>query len=68
MRLPFSEPDPAGTERARIAKRQRDLATEISRTQAQARTRANGEESDHGHPLQVVQMIRHGSAVSRCWL
>ncbi|MEM8988985.1 MAG: bromoperoxidase [Pseudomonadota bacterium] len=48
MRLPFAEPDPAGSERARIAKAYRDLATEISRLSPQALTRANGEETDHG--------------------
>ena len=50
MKLPFSEPDPAGSERARMAKKQRDLATEISRLQPQAITRANGEEGDHSAP------------------
>lgn len=48
MKLPYAEPDPAGSERARSAKKIRDLATEISRLQPQALTRANGEEADHG--------------------
>ncbi|MEM9316757.1 MAG: hypothetical protein AAGA95_19275, partial [Pseudomonadota bacterium] len=48
MKLPFSEPSPSGSERARQAKRQRDLATEVSRLTPQARTLANGEENDHG--------------------
>ncbi len=51
MKLPFAEPDPAGSERARAAKRLRDLATEVGRLQPQALTRANGEEADHGHPF-----------------
>jgi hypothetical protein len=51
MKLPFAEPDPAGSERARAAKRLRDLATEVGRLQPQALTRANGEETDHGHPF-----------------
>lgn len=46
--LPFSVPDPAGSERAKIAKQIRDLATEVSRLQPQATTRANGEESEYG--------------------
>lgn len=48
MKLPFSEPVPAGSERAQQAKSYRDLATEISRLHPQALTRANGEEADHG--------------------
>ncbi|MEM9439980.1 MAG: bromoperoxidase [Pseudomonadota bacterium] len=48
MKLPYAEPDPAGSERARSAKKVRDLATEISRLQPQALTRTNGEEADHG--------------------
>ncbi|WP_432201301.1 hypothetical protein ACRAQ7_03600 [Erythrobacter sp. W53] len=47
-RLPFTEPSPSGSVRAREAKRQRDLATEISRLRPQALTRANGEELEHG--------------------
>lgn len=50
MKLPYSEPDPAGSERARSAKKVRDLATEISRLHPQALTRSNGEEADHGGP------------------
>lgn len=48
MKLPYSEPDPAGSERARKAKDLRDLATEVSRLHPQALTRSNGEEADHG--------------------
>ncbi len=47
MKLPYSEPDPAGSERARNAKKIRDLATEVARLQPQALTRSNAEESDH---------------------
>jgi hypothetical protein len=50
MKLPYSEPDPAASERARKAKAYRDLATEVSRLHPQALTRTNGEEADHGHP------------------
>ena len=48
MKLPYAEPDPAGTERALAAKDHRDLATEISRLAPQAKTETNGEEVDHG--------------------
>lgn len=51
MKLPFAEPDPAGSERARIAKATRDLATEISRLNPQALTKSNAEEADHGFPF-----------------
>ncbi|MEL7199735.1 MAG: bromoperoxidase [Pseudomonadota bacterium] len=47
-RLPFSEPSPSGSVRAREAKRQRDLATEISRLRPQALTKSNGEELEQG--------------------
>ncbi|MEM6470559.1 MAG: vanadium-dependent haloperoxidase [Planctomycetota bacterium] len=50
MRIPYSEPDPAGSERAAASKKQRDLATEISRLQPHAITRGNSEEADHGAP------------------
>ena len=50
MKLPYAEPVPAGSERARHAKAARDLATEISRLHPQALTRSNGEEADHGFP------------------
>lgn len=50
MKLPFAEPDPAGSERARSVKSVRDLATEVGRLQPQALTRSNSEEADHGHP------------------
>ncbi|MEM9144909.1 MAG: bromoperoxidase [Pseudomonadota bacterium] len=48
MKLAFSEPDPAGSERARLAKQQRGLATEIARLTPQALTKTNAEETDHG--------------------
>ncbi|MEL6266820.1 MAG: hypothetical protein AAFR52_14440, partial [Pseudomonadota bacterium] len=50
MKLPYAEPDPAGSERARLAKAYRDLATEVARLMPQALTRANAEETDHGAP------------------
>ncbi|MEL6479476.1 MAG: hypothetical protein AAFR17_19280, partial [Pseudomonadota bacterium] len=61
MKLPFSEPDPAGSERARIAKRMRDLATEVSRLQPQALTRTNAEENDHGpeYPANFTKGLLH---------
>lgn len=60
-KLNFSKPDPAGSERALIAKRQRDLATEISRLQPQALTEANGEEYDHGpeYPANFTKGLAH---------
>ncbi len=59
--LPFAVPDPAGSERAKIAKQIRDLATEISRLQPQATTRANGEENDHGpvYPANFTKGLLH---------
>ncbi|MEM1287464.1 MAG: bromoperoxidase [Pseudomonadota bacterium] len=48
MKLPYSDPDPAGLERALEAKRLRDLATETARLRPHALTRTNGEETDHG--------------------
>ncbi len=61
MKLPYAEPDPAGSERALKAKDYRDLATEVSRLQAQALTKANGEEIDHGHS--VVEYDANGKVV-----
>ncbi len=60
-KLPFAEPDPAGSERARVAKSVRDLSTEISRLQPQALTRANGEEVDHGpeYPANFTKGLLH---------
>ncbi len=45
-KIPFAEPIPAGSRRARAAKAQRDLATEIARLRPQALTLSNGEEAD----------------------
>ena len=61
MKLHFAEPDPAGSERARTAKKLRDLATEISRLQPQALTRTNGEEADHGpqYPANFTKGLCH---------
>ena len=60
-KLPFAEPDPAGSERARVAKSVRDLATEISRLSPQALTRSNGEEPDHGpeYPANFTKGLLH---------
>lgn len=46
MKINFSEPTPAGSSRAKLAKRQRDLATEVARLTPQALTQANNEELD----------------------
>ncbi len=61
MKLPYAEPDPAGSERARAAKKVRDLATEIARLHPQALTRTNGEEADHGpeYPAQFTKGLHH---------
>ncbi|MEM8698098.1 MAG: bromoperoxidase [Pseudomonadota bacterium] len=61
MKLPYSEPDPAGSERARVAKRIRDLATEVSRLKPQALTRTNAEENDHGpqYPANFTKGLQH---------
>ncbi len=61
MRIAYSTPIPAGSARAAEAKRLRDLATEFSRTQAQALTRANGEEADHSdkHPANFTKGLQH---------
>jgi hypothetical protein len=61
MKLPYSEPDPAGSERARIAKNIRDLATEISRLQPQALSKSNHEESDHPnlYPANFTKGLLH---------
>ena len=48
MKIPFAEPDPAGSERASTTKKFRDLATEIARLRPHALTQANREEADHG--------------------
>jgi len=63
MKLPFAEPDPAGSERARYAKQIRDLATEISRLQPQAMTRSNAEESDHSDtfPANFTKGLMHNN-------
>lgn len=46
-RLPFAEPVPGRSQRAKTAKQARDLATEISRIRPQAQTKSNGEEIEH---------------------
>lgn len=61
MKIPFTEPAPAGSERARAAKAFRDLSTEISRLSPQALTRTNGEEQDHGpkYPASFTKGLAH---------
>ncbi len=61
MKLPYSEPHLAGSERARMAKKMRNLATEVSRLHPQALTRANGEEADHGpqYPANFTKGLLH---------
>ncbi len=60
MKLPYAEPDPAGSERAKEAKRYRDLATEISRLHPQAKTQTNCEESDHDkYPANFTKGLLH---------
>lgn len=61
MKLPYAEPDPAGSERARKSKSYRDLATEVSRLRTQAVTRANGEEADHWpkYPANFTKGLKH---------
>ena len=61
MKLPFDQPDPAGSERALSAKKMRDLATEVSRIHPQALTRSNGEEADHSdyYPANFTKGLAH---------
>ena len=61
MKLPFAEPVPAGSKRARAAKEMRQLAAEVSRLHPQALTRSNGEEQDHGpqYPANFTKGLRH---------
>ena len=47
MALPYSKPDPGGSERSIAAKAKRDLATEVARIRPSALTETNCEESDH---------------------
>jgi hypothetical protein len=63
MKLPFTVPDPAGSERARNAKKIRDLATEISRLQPQALSRNNLEETDHSslYPANFTKGLLHNN-------
>ena len=66
MKLPYAEPDPAGSERARNAKKLRDLATEVARLTPQAMTRTNGEEPDH-YPTYAANFTK-GLAHDDCGL
>jgi hypothetical protein len=61
MKIPYSEPDSAGSERARAAKKYRDLSTEISRLRPAALTRTNCEEQDHGpqYPANFTKGLLH---------
>ena len=61
MSIPYSEPDPAGSERARIAKRLRDFATEVARLRPQALTETNREEADLGpqYPASFTKGLKH---------
>ena len=63
MKLPFAVPDPAGSERARNAKKIRDLATEVSRLQPQAMTRSNAEEADYSDcfPANFTKGLLHNN-------
>ncbi|MEM7705637.1 MAG: bromoperoxidase [Pseudomonadota bacterium] len=63
MKLPYSEPDPAGSERARKARAQRNLATEISRLTPQALTRTNDEEADFSptYPSNFTKGLKHNA-------
>src|SRR5690606_8030657 len=49
--LAYAEPELAGTRRAQRAKEIRDQATHVARARPAARTCANGEEADYGHPF-----------------
>nr|MCH9674833.1 hypothetical protein [Gammaproteobacteria bacterium] len=61
MKLPYSEPEPAGSDRARIAKRLRDLMTEVARTHPHALTKSNREEMDFGptFPANFTKGLKH---------
>jgi len=66
MALPYSKPDPNGSERALAAKKKRDLATEISRLRPSALTETNCEESDHSsdgddavYPASFTKGLKH---------
>ncbi|MCB1802335.1 MAG: bromoperoxidase [Gammaproteobacteria bacterium] len=61
MAIPYSEPDPAGSERARESKRLRDLATETARLRPAAQTLSNREEADHGpsYPANFTKGLAH---------
>lgn len=61
MTIPYSEPDPAGSERARKSKDLRDLATDIARLRPQALTQSNREEDDHGpvYPANFTKGLLH---------
>ena len=60
-KINYSKPDPIGCERANESKKQRDLATKISRLNPQALTQSNGEENDHGplYPANFTKGLAH---------
>ena len=61
MKIPYQNPNPAGSERARAAKTFRDLSTEIARLRPQAATLNNGEESERGDkfPSNFTKGLKH---------
>ncbi len=69
IKLPYSDPDPAGIERATKAKQLRDLATETARLRPHALTRANSEETDHSDkfPSNFTKGLKHdGDGLIEC--
>mgnify|MGYP000411587341 CR=1 FL=1 len=61
MSIPYSEPDPAGSERARISRQLRDLAAEVARIRPQALTEANREEAGRAVRRRPSGRRRRGS-------
>ena len=68
MKIPFQNPDPAGSERAQAVHEFRDLATEIARQRPHALTGTNGEEADHapddngrGYAANFTKGLEHDS-------
>jgi hypothetical protein len=61
MAIPYSEPDPSGSECSKLSKQQRDLATEISRLRPQALAQANRDEADLGprYPTNFTKGLAH---------
>lgn len=70
MKLPFSEPSPSGSRRAKSAKAFRELATEVARLRPHAKTITNLEEQDFtphaktdkgGYATNFTKGLRHDS-------